>query len=228
MTEPFVPFGEAHARIYDQQNARLQPLIGAVHFGARTLLSELPEDADILVVGVGTGAELLYLAEHQPGWRFTGIDPAPAMIEVCTRRVAQAGIAQRCTLHVGTVDELRREARFDAATCILVSHFLREREARVGLFAEIASRVKAGGLLVNAELAPPPGWESNGLMELWFGMLDPGANARERREGMSRHVAFASPAEIAEMMREGGFCDPVVFVQSVLIHAFYSRASASS
>ena len=45
----------------------------------------LPEDAQILAVGAGTGVEISHLAAVFPKWRFTALDPSGAMLAECRR-----------------------------------------------------------------------------------------------------------------------------------------------
>jgi len=47
---------------YDQQWQRLRPLQSALFFLVEQCLQQLPKQARLLCVGVGTGEELLYLA----------------------------------------------------------------------------------------------------------------------------------------------------------------------
>jgi len=72
-------FSKDLATNYDEKFAKLAPMKDALHLSIRVLLSELPEDANILCVGAGTGAELLYLSNAFPLWRFTVIEPAVAI-----------------------------------------------------------------------------------------------------------------------------------------------------
>jgi tRNA (cmo5U34)-methyltransferase len=76
------------------------------------------------------------LARHYPGWRFTAVDPSAPMLEICSRKAQEQGIAPRCFFHADYLSSLSTPDRFDAATCFLVSHFLTDRDERQALFTE--------------------------------------------------------------------------------------------
>src|SRR5688500_734973 len=86
---------------YDKQWAKLAPIRDGLHFLLDSLFSQLPDDARILCVGVGTGAELAHLAKKRPGWSFTAVEPSGPMLGVCRRRAEQEGFSSRCTFHEG-------------------------------------------------------------------------------------------------------------------------------
>ncbi len=71
--ETSVVFDPIHASSYDKQFAKLAPVRDALNLLIRMVLSELPVDARILCIGVGTGRELIDLAQAFPQWRFTAI-----------------------------------------------------------------------------------------------------------------------------------------------------------
>src|SRR3546814_18994911 len=82
-----------------------------------TVFAGLPDDARLLCVGAGTGAEIAHLAQRFPGWRFLALDPAPGMLDACRARVERDGFADRCEFPAGLVDTLSDAASFDGATC---------------------------------------------------------------------------------------------------------------
>jgi len=58
------------------------------------------------------------MAEAQPVWRFTGVDPSPAMLDLA--RGVLKPVADRVELLEGTVDQVP-DGPFDGATCFLRS-----------------------------------------------------------------------------------------------------------
>jgi predicted O-methyltransferase YrrM len=113
--ESTIVFDRERASKHDQQFARLAPIQDELNLSMCMVLSELPNDARILCVGVGTGGELIPLAQHFPHWQFTAVEPAAPMLEICRQKVEEYGIASRCTFHKGYLDSLPASDAFDAA-----------------------------------------------------------------------------------------------------------------
>src|SRR5680860_1682594 len=89
---------DRQAASYDRQWERMAPIRDGLFFLVESVFSELPDDARILCVGVGTGAELAHLARSFPTWSFTAVEPSGQMLEVCRQRVEREGFAARCAV----------------------------------------------------------------------------------------------------------------------------------
>lgn len=220
-------FDTTHAEVYDRQFEPIRALKDAMHLVLRMQFLRLPPDAHILVAGAGTGAEVRFLAPLFPQWRFTLVDPAPAMLEVARRHAEAEGFADRCTFHVGFVSSLPLQAH-DAATSVLVSHFLTNASERQSFFGDIAARLKPGGLLFNADLCADrddPTFAD--VLDLWLRMLEHSGVPEERRAAWvtSFGQAFAAhgPAEVASMITSAGFTQPAACYQIALIRGWVAR-----
>ena len=218
---------------YDKQWAKLASIRDALHFLLESVFADLPGDARILCVGVGTGAELAHLAQKFPGWSFTAVEPSGAMLDVCRRRAEEHGFASRCYFHEGYLDSLRSRDLYDAATCFLVSQFILEREARSEFFRTIANKLRPGGLLASSDLASDVGSNNHeSLVHAWMNMMAaadvPPQGLERMRAAWETDVAILPPAAVESIIASGGFEAPVQFFQAGLIHAWFSRRASSS
>src|SRR5690606_14399244 len=216
------------AASYDAQWARTAPIKSCLHFLVESFFRELPEQARVLCVGVGTGTELAYLAQRHPAWRFTAVDPSGPMLEVCRKRAKDEGFASRCHFHEGYLDSLSNAAPHDAALCFLVSQFILDPQARIRFFQEIARNLKPGGLLASADLASDvksPEYET--LLAAWMSMMaaaDVSPQGLERmRKAYASDVAVLPPNQVAAIIESAGYRLPTQFFQAGLIHAWISR-----
>jgi tRNA (cmo5U34)-methyltransferase len=225
-----VSFDMERAMLYDQRNRKLSVLAESLHLQMRIILSGLPSDANVLCVGAGTGAELIYLAKTFPSWQFTALDPAEAMLNLCKQKAVENGIEQRCVFHCGYIDSLPLTKPFDAATSILVSHFLMDKTERVNFFSQIAAQLSSGGVLVNADLSfdtSAPNYPI--VMAKWLQILKfadwPPNDVDKLPEVYKQHVAMLPPNEVESIIQQGGFNAPVLFSQSLFIHGWFAQKS---
>jgi tRNA (cmo5U34)-methyltransferase len=200
----------------------------ALHLLISAIFADLPSAARILCVGAGTGHELIYLAQKFPGWRFTAVEPAGAMLEVCRRKAEACGIADRCVFHEGYLDSLPPAEPFDAATALLVSQFILTPEARGGFFRAIAERLQPGGLLASADLSGDTASAAyHSLLDVWIRLMRETGSAPEQLERLrvtyGRDVAVVPPQQVSEIIAAAGFTVPVLFHQAGLIHAWYAQ-----
>jgi tRNA (cmo5U34)-methyltransferase len=156
------------------------------------------------------------------------------MLDICREKMVRQGIAERCGFHEGYVDSLPETAAFDAATCLLVAHFILDRNERIHLYRQIADRLKPGGVLINSDLSADRGSPSyRYYLTLWQQVwLDSGHVADKDQamdrmmEEFDRKVALLPPAEVGELLAAAGFLETASSAfQFLLIHAWVSFKS---
>jgi tRNA (cmo5U34)-methyltransferase len=204
-------FNKEHAAKYDEGIRKSIPGYDALHEMVRALLRlELGREARVLVVGAGTGAEIVGLGAEEPGWSFIGVDPSPDMVSIARERVAEAGLAERTTLRAGYAHELPPAEPYDAATALLVTHFLPDDGQKLELLQEISSRLGPGAPFVLADLHGEPG---SARFERFFGawklwQLSRGVEREgieEKFRELPKVVHFVSEERILALLREAGF-----------------------
>ena len=226
-----VVFDQKAASSYDKRWAKLAPIRDSLDLFIRAILSELPVDAQILCVGVGTGSELINLAQAFPQWQFTAVEPAIPMLDICRQKAEKHGITSRCTFHEGYLDSLPLSDLFDAATCLVVSHFIIQKDERRNFFNQIALRLRPQGYLINSDLVSDISTSNyQSLLEVWLRMMKsaelPEEDIKKMIDGYGRDVAVLPPQEVASIITSAGFDTPVLFYQNLLIHAWYSRRTS--
>lgn len=217
-------FDAAHAEAYDRNLERILPIKDTLHLLLRWHLAGLPDHARVLVVGAGTGAEARFLAPLYPGWRFTLVDPSEAMLEVARRHATAEGFADRCTFHPGLVSSVE-DGRFDAASSVLVSHFLTSAADRQAYYAEIAARLAPGGLLFEAALCADTDHPTFGaLMDLWLAVAGmPDDRRASFRAAFGKGLAAHGPAEVEGMLAGAGFTAPAQCFQAAIVRGWIAR-----
>ncbi len=222
---------DQQAGSYDARWARTAPIRDALHLLVEAAFTDLPEQARLLCVGAGTGAEVVWLAQRFARWQFVVVEPSAAMVAVCRAKAEAAGCLLRCAFHEDYLATLPA-ADFDGATAFLVSQFITDRAARTAFFREIAQRLKPGGLLASADLAADvTASDYDVLLAMWARLTAAqelsadalSATLTRLRETWQRDVAILPPAEVAGLISAGGFEAPLAFYRAGLIHAWRSR-----
>ncbi|MET3665798.1 methyltransferase domain-containing protein [Caulobacter sp. 1776] len=223
---PDVPpnfFNRELADDYDRRNSALAPISDNLHFLLRLVLADLPADARVLCVGVGTGAEILSLAKAYPGWSFVGVDPSSEMLAVGRHRLEQAGVLDRCELRQGYAQDAPHD-EFDAAVSLLVAHFIK-REDRSAFYSAIHDRLKPGGCFASAEIsvdldAP----EFPEMLEDWKRvqvLMGATPESLAKLSGMMRDIlGVLTPAETEALWKAAGFRKPIPFFQAFMIRGW--------
>tara|TARA_A100001391_G_scaffold65878_6_gene41558 strand:+ start:30048 stop:30728 length:681 start_codon:yes stop_codon:yes gene_type:complete len=225
MNSNLTPFmNPAVVSSYAQDTPKKVPGLANLHRMTAILLGEgAPGAAHILVVGAGGGLELRAMAQARPDWRFTGVDPSPAMLDIARQTITS--YADRIELVAGTVDQVPIDP-FDGATCLLTLHFL-DKAQRLHTLTEIRRRLKAGSKVVIAHHAAP---DAN--PERWLArsvaFADRAksslASAASSAKPMAERLPLLSPAEEETLLREAGFVEPALFYAAFSFRGWVATA----
>lgn len=211
---------------YAEGPPRFMPGMEVVHRMTSILLSEhAPANAHVLVLGAGGGLELKALAEVQPGWRFTGVDPAGPMLDLA--REAMGPDAGRADLVQGYIEDAP-PGPFDAATCLLTLHFL-GREDRVRTLEEMRRRMKPGAPLVVAHSSFPQEepararWLSRYAAYAVASGAEP-AQVEQARAAVAASLVLLTPQGDEECLRAAGFRDVEMFYAAFTWRGWTARS----
>ena len=198
---------------YGENMKRFLPGCDALHRMAGVLLAEsAPDNAEILVLGAGGGLELRALGDAQPGWRFTGVDPAAEMLRLAERTLGPQ--RERTRLVEGYIDDAP-EGPYDGAVCLLTLHFLPPPE-RTRTIAEIHRRLRPGAPFVAAHGSFP---QKQPARSRWLDRYaayaaasgaDP-EMAKGARDAVDASDIMLDPAQDEALLSDGGFRDVDMF-----------------
>lgn len=151
----FTPrFDAFAARRYDEGMPQRVPGYAlALELAGAVLASRLPASARILVVGAGTGAEILHLASLRANWRFTALDISPAMLDVARERLDAAGLVDRVDFVAGPMQAAEGLPMHDAGLAQLVTQFVPHVE-KPAFYARIARALVGGAPLLSLDYRP--------------------------------------------------------------------------
>jgi tRNA (cmo5U34)-methyltransferase len=216
---------------YDGRIRKLFPFYETIHAAINAAMRVyLAPESELLIVGAGTGAEILELGKTNPGWRFLGVDPAKAMLDLAKEKIEAAGLTDRVCLFNGFVGDLPIGKLCDGATSAMIMHFVPDGGGKIEFLRAIASHVKSGAPLVlmdaNGDLNAP---ESELLIEAWKQqqvLADVKWDAVE--SGMKERVKaihFVPSKRIEQLLAEAGFHRIQRFFQNFMLSGWIAFKS---
>jgi tRNA (cmo5U34)-methyltransferase len=196
---------------YDSIQGLLPSLLG-YHLG-------INDEKNVLIVGSGTGAEIVNLLQFSNSWKITGIDPSPEMVAQADVKLKSDYPDNHCELVTGLVTDLPLEQKWDAALSILVFHFLPDDGSKLHLLKSIAQRLKKGAPLVLVDIFGTGESFDYNLALLHSLLLSKGFD-RQMVEGGIGHIRQSlfpiSQERLTELLKEAGFGIPHIFTQSLI------------
>lgn len=232
MSEPSLEriYAAEKAQAYDRRIRDAIPGYEALHQLACMVVAEATGgEGRVLVAGAGTGAECVALGTACPHLHLVGIDPSADMLAQAERKVAEHGLNERVRLYPSKVAELPTFEPFDAATLLLVLHFLPDDGGKLDLLSDLAKHLKPGAPLVLADLFGP-GWDESWQAELrtyWRHLQRAaGIGASEIDKGFShvdRDIHPVTEERLTQLLAQAGFGPPQPFFRALCFGGWLAR-----
>ena len=236
MTTAKIEFDRERAHQYDLDIRKAIPGYEALHGMAHSLLqTNLSESARLLVVGSGTGMELVNYCQQNPTWSLTGVDPSAEMMAIAVEELTTLGYRERVDTHTGYVSTLPKTEPMDAATLMLVMHFLPDDGSKLQLLKDIARHLKPGAELVLADLHGDrsesyfakfkKAWQT-----LYFSQLDEESRIKAEanfQTSIDNSIYFITEAQIIELLQTAGFGNITKFYNAFLFGGWIAQYTGS-
>lgn len=198
-------FNGEEALHYDKRITKLVPGYELLHqLTAAQLMALYPQQAKILVVGTGTGKEIIELAKINPTWTFIAQDTSADMLAIAEQHFTKFEINSRVTLHHGPLQA--DEYQVDVVLCLLVMHFVSDNGDKETLFRLMGQQVKNGGYLFLADLERPLTpfeREAQLLLSKQLGLSD--AGKQRMSVAFEREFYPLDKMRLAELLDNAGF-----------------------
>lgn len=223
-------YAAERAQAYDRRIRAAIPGYEALHQLACMVVAEASGgQGRVLVAGAGTGAECVALAQACPALHLVAVDPAGDMLDIAAHKVAEHGLTERVRLYPCKVAELPTFEPFDAATLLLVLHFLPDDGGKLNLLSDLARHLKPGAPLVLADLFGP-GWSDPWQAELrtyWRHLQQAagiaGADIDKGFAHVDRDIHPVTETRLAELLAEAGFGPPQPFFRALCFGGWLAR-----
>jgi tRNA (cmo5U34)-methyltransferase len=182
------------------------------------LVEKQNESANVLIVGCGTGIELITFGKLMPTWQLTGVDPSEEMINISKSKVEDHKLNDRVTLHHGFVEDLPEEEKYDSATLIFVMRFIHETHKKLSLLKNIAQRLRPGAKLVIVDQYGDPSQDQfQNMTNAWRNFMKFGGVPSElviKISVQAIELGLFTEPEIQKLLSESGFEKPNRFYNS--------------
>lgn len=222
-------FDDNRAARYDRGIRMIIPAYESLHQMVNHLLSSLlPVDAHILVVGAGTGMDIITCGTANPQWTFTAVEPSDAMFATCQKNIAASKLKDRIQMHCGYVDSLSKDLKFDAATAILVSHFIQDEPEKFRFFSKIATFLQNKAPFIAADLqGDKNSAEFQLLIKSWrhlFSSLEvTEKDVEEAFDYIQKDISFVPEHRYQQLLEESGFEHMINFYRAYLFGGWICR-----
>lgn len=220
---------KARAEAYDKRVREAIPGYDSLHVLSCQVVAEATHGRGrALVVGAGTGVECVALAQSCPNLSVVGVDPSADMLHHAEAKIREYDLTSRVRLYPSKVGDLPKFEPFDAATLLLVMHFLPDDGAKQTLLEEISSHLKPGAPLILADLFGS--WDDPWQQQLrsWWRHLQlaagiPEAEVEKGFRHIDRDIHPVTEARLAELLTATGFGPPAPYFRALCFGGWVAR-----
>lgn len=210
---------DKNIRILFPQYDFLLKLLGPL-FSEKCVGDELEK---LLIVGSGTGNEMVQLHQQLPHIHLTGVDPSPEMVNIARLKLPDIIPMTSYKLVTGHVHDLDLHPKYDGATLLLVLHFISGDVAKLELLNALSSRLKQGAKLVFAEIHDADGSFDFNIELLRRFLIAEGRDEQivnQLIDHFKKDLHYSSELHLKKLMAEAGFVSFKKVLQSTVFGAW--------
>lgn len=215
---------------YERIQTQVIPGYGSLARLGVALLSASPlastAGAEVLVVGCGTGSELLEAVAQRPDWRLVALDPSAEMLVEARRKLAED---PRISWHQSTVEDLVAQpghaCRYAGALAVLVLQSLPDDGSKLAFLGALARCLRPGAqlLLVDLMQTSLPSLEGQ-IATAWRGFQQASGLDGDRSGAdlalLSEGLHPIGLSRLTSLVNAAGFGDPARVFQALGFEGF--------
>lgn len=184
--------------------------------------------AQVLVVGCGTGAELVEACAQRPDWRITAIDPSASMLNAARERLGpQAGGS--ISWQQVRVEELQAGGCFAGALSVLVLQSLPDDGTKLRFLTALAASLEPGGQLVLVDRMASERSALQGQVEEALLRFQRASGLDDRDGQLAELTQCHHPigrSRLTALVNAAGFSDPAPIFQALGYEGFLLQKCA--
>ena len=196
----------------------------------KTIFSRSKIQGKALVVGCGTGADLIPLAEDFTEWQFDALEPADAMRTYCQSQIDKKKLSGRINLHACDLEAFDGNETYDIVTSILVSQHIENSAEAQRFFSKLYSLIKPGGWLYTADIHFPLNQPESEILDLWSYQAKYAGTPEEIVENLlvrfSTDLKPRQEEKIVQLLNTAGLKSPVKVFSSLIYGAWCAQRGA--
>lgn len=214
---------------YDRMARIVLPGYEAMHQMALSVLkSRLASTANLLVVAAGTGMELIRYGMSNPQWRLLGVDPSADMLAIAQTKINEHQLSSQIELYRGYTQDLPINPLYDAATAILVMHFIPDDGSKLEFLQAISHRLQPSASFILVDVFGEKHTSEFKqticfIRSHWQEMGLPSEQANELIEKMNTSVYPISETRLIDLFADAGFERPIRFYTGLWVGGWVTK-----
>jgi tRNA (cmo5U34)-methyltransferase len=187
-------------------------------------------EAELLIVGAGTGKEILEFGPKAPHWSFRSVDPSRDMLDFARSKLGEAGVNNRISWHCDYVQNLPETTPCDGATSILVMHFLASDESKLEYLRAIRRHLRPGAPFILVDgCGDPKDPRFMDMVNAWkqyplLGGVSSETVERAFSEVILSRIVWTPEKRILQLLGEAGFSNIFRFYTGFLYSGWVAIA----
>lgn len=209
---------------YDQHIRQLIPDYETMHQQVKAILkATMPDHAQILIIGCGTGHELRELLNVNHTWHFTAIDVSENMLDQARKNIAPLNENSRVQFVLGDASVLAASAKFHSILVLLVAHFI-EFTAKLPFFQILNQHCLRQAILLTYDLmqmAQPALWQALPYLCQSNGLSQKQTDTMMTR--LPQDFFLVNEQEYCDILQQAGFNETYCFSQALTYQGFIAK-----